>query len=77
MQQEARVLAQAKQRDLEQLKQLTHEQQALDARLHQARQDCESSGRKLSHLQQENCALQVRLDLHLCATCICVISVHL
>ena len=59
MQEEAVVLTQAKQRDLDQLKQLTSEQQALDACLHQAQQDFESSARKLGHLQQENCALQV------------------
>ena len=59
LQQEATVLTEAKQRNLQQLKNLTGQQQMLDSQLHQARQDVEGSTRKLSHLQRENSTLQV------------------
>ena len=59
MQQEAAMLAEGKQRGLHHLKHLTGQQQALDAQLHQARQDSEASIRKLARLQEENSRLQV------------------
>lgn len=61
MQHEGNTLTQAKQRGLDQLRQLTGRQQMLGTQLEQTRQQCEGIARKQNHLQQENTALQVSL----------------
>ena len=56
--------AQDKQQGLEQLKQLSGQQQALHAQLTQADQEHEASTRQLERLHKENMTLQVSLMPH-------------
>ena len=60
VQQELDRLAQNKRVGLDQLKQLTSQQQDFDAQLSQAHQECDASGRQLERLQRENRSVQVR-----------------
>ena len=59
VQQELDTLAQNKRVGLDQLKQLTSQQQDFDAQLSQANQECDASGRQLERLQRENRSVQV------------------